>query len=340
MNYSPWRFCVAPMMQYTDRHFRYLARIMSRHARLYTEMVVCDVLLQGEPGRFLAHSEFERPVALQLGGCDPDKLSSAAKLGEQAGFSEINLNLGCPSARVKSGRFGAVLMADPRLVAECLAAMHSAVDIPVTIKTRVGIDQNDSYDELTTFVQAIDGAGSNVVIVHARKAWLDGFSPRENREIPPLRYDFVHQLKRDFPHLTIVVNGGLTSMTDGNKHLQHVDGVMLGRAAYQTPFMLAAVDNALFAPVAGALPDRFDIFRRYIEYAETEIDAGTYTRHLAKPLHYLFQGQPGARQWRRHLSERCASSNADVEALQSALKWVERAVVTKPVNSQRPAVRS
>ncbi len=326
-------------MQYTDRHFRYLARIMSRHARLYTEMVVCDALLHGDPGRFLAHSEFERPVALQLGGCDPNKLASAATLGEEAGFSEINLNVGCPSARVKSGRFGASLMAEPQLVAECLAAMGSAVDIPVTIKTRIGIDQTDSYDELTTFVDAIDRSGSGVVIVHARKAWLDGLSPRENREIPPLRHDVVHQLKRDFPHLTIVVNGGLTSMADGNKHLQHVDGVMLGRAAYQTPYVLAAVDNALFAPVASEQPDRFEIFRRYIEYAKDEIRAGTFTRHLAKPLHYLFQGQPGARQWRRHLSERCAGTDGGIESLESAIKWVERAVVTPPVNPLRRAAR-
>ena len=326
------------MMQYTDRHFRYLARIMSQRARLYTEMVVCDALLKGDPERFLAHSPFERPVALQLGGCDPGDLSKAARLGEQAGFNEINLNVGCPSARVKSGRFGASLMAEPQLVSDCLIAMRSTVDIPVTIKTRIGIDHNDSYDELTTFVQALDSSGGEVVIVHARKAWLDGFSPRENREIPPLRHDLVHQLKRDFPHLTIIVNGGLTTMEEGDRHLRHVDGVMLGRAAYQTPYVLAEVDNALFGPPAAGLSDRFAIFRRYLEYAEAEVDAGTYTRHLAKPLHYLFQGQPGARQWRRHLSERCAPSNAGVESLKSAVKCVERAVMTKPENHRHSGV--
>lgn len=311
-------------MQYTDRHFRYLARIMSQRARLYTEMIVCEALLRGRPERFLAHSDFEQPVALQLGGCDPKKLSTAAKLGEQAGFCEINLNLGCPSSRVKSGRFGVALMGEPQLVADCLTEMSSAVNIPITIKTRIGIAQNDSYEELFKFVEAIDGSGTKAIIVHARKAWLDGYSPRENREIPPLRHDLVHQLKHDFPHLTVVLNGGLSSKSEINHHLQHVDGVMLGRAAYKTPFLLATVDNAFFESVTNNLVDRFDIFHQYIEYARVQINAGTYPRHIAKPLHYLFRGQPGARQWRRHLSEYCTRSNAGIDSLQSALKWVER----------------
>lgn len=326
MNHSPWRFCVAPMMQHTDRHFRYLARIMSQRARLYTEMIVCDALLRNRPERFLAHSDFEKPVALQLGGCDPKKLSDAAKLGEQAGFCEINLNLGCPSTRVKSGRFGATLMGEPQLVSDCLTAMSSAVEIPVTIKTRIGIEQNDSYEELFKFVEGIDGSGTKAIIVHARKAWLDGYSPRENRELPPLRYDLVHQLKHDFPHLTVVLNGGLSSRNDIKHHLKHVDGVMLGRAAYKTPFMLATVDNAFFQSGANGLVDRFDILHQYIEYARVQIDAGTYTRHIAKPLYYFFRGQPGARQWRRHLSEHCTRSSADIDSLQTALKWIERAV--------------
>ncbi len=327
-NHSPWRFCVAPMMQYTDRHFRYLARIMSRHARLYTEMVVCDALLLGDPERFLRHSAFEQPVALQLGGCDPYKLSQASQLGEQAGYNEINLNVGCPSSRVRSGRFGASLMADPELVGDCVRAMQAAVKIPVTVKTRVGIDRNDSYDELQAFVGALECSGCTVVIVHARKAWLDGLSPRENREIPPLRYDLVHQLKRDFQHMTVVINGGMSSIAEGARHLSEVDGIMLGRASYQTPYVLAEVDHAMFSQSEPHQMDRFEIFRRYIKYAESEINAGTYVRHLAKPLHYLFQGQPGARQWRRHLSERCCNSNAGIESLKSALRCVERATVT------------
>ena len=314
-------------MQYTDRHFRYLARIMSRHARLYTEMVVCDALLLGNPERLLRHSAFEQPVALQLGGYDPYKLSQAAQLGEQAGYSEINLNVGCPSSRVKSGQFGASLMADPELVADCVRAMRAAVNIPVTVKTRVGINRDDSYDELQAFVGAIECSGCTVVIVHARKAWLDGLSPRENREIPPLRYDLVHRLKRDFQHMTVVINGGMGSIEEGVLHLGEVDGIMLGRASYQTPYVLAEVDHAMFSPSKPNQLDRFENFRRYMMYAETEVYAGTYVRHLAKPLHYLFQGQPGARQWRRHLSERCSSSNAKIESLKSALRCVERATV-------------
>jgi tRNA-dihydrouridine synthase A len=321
----PWRFCVAPMMQYTDRHFRYLARIMSAHARLYTEMVVCEALLHGDKERFLRHSKFETPVALQLGGSDPQKLSLAAKLGEQAGYCEINLNVGCPSDRVKSGRFGACLMATPQLVADCVAAMNSAVTVPVTVKTRIGIDRTDSYDELTTFVQAIENAGCEVVMVHARKAWLDGLSPRENREIPPLRYDIVRQLKDDFPNLTVVINGGINSLEDANSHLEMLDGVMIGRAAYNTPFLLASVDQMLFSSSKSRRLNRAAIFHAYLEYAAAEMDRGTAPRHIIKPLHYLYQGEPGARQWRRHLSEICARSDADAETLRRAIRLVERA---------------
>jgi tRNA-dihydrouridine synthase A len=317
------------MMQYTDRHFRYLARIMSTHARLYTEMVVCDALLYGERERFLKHSNFEAPVALQLGGCDPDHLARAARLGEGAGYCEINLNVGCPSSRVKSGRFGASLMAEPTLVAECVGAMRAAVDVPVTVKTRVGIDRSDSIEELTRFVQALAGAGCQVVIVHARKAWLDGLSPRENREIPPLRYDLVRDLKQTFPHMTIVINGGIHSIEDATTHLDAVDGVMLGRAAYQSPYLLAAVDRELFATTRPPL-DRVEMFRRYMDYAESEVDRGTPIRHLAKPLHHLFQGQPGARRWRRYLGEHCTGSNAGIETLRSALRCVEAPVTVEP----------
>lgn len=307
-------------MQYTDRHFRYLARIMSSHARLYTEMVVCDALLHGDAERFLKHSEIEAPVALQLGGSNPFDLARAAEIGEQAGFCEINLNVGCPSARVKSGNFGAALMAEPNLVGECVSAMQSTVGVPVTVKTRIGIDQRDSYDHLTAFVQILESVGCKAIIVHARKAWLQGLSPRENREIPPLRYGLVHRLKRDFPTMAVVINGGIDSLENALTHLDSVDGVMLGRAAYHTPYLLANVDRKIFRTPSAAL-DRFEIFQRYMDYAETEIDAGTYGRHLAKPLHYLFQGEPGARRWRRHLSEHCG----DADTLRLALRCVERA---------------
>jgi len=320
-----WRLCVAPMMQYTDRHFRYFARIMSNRARLYTEMVVCDALLRGDAERFLDHSIDERPVALQLGGSDPKDLSTAAKMGASAGYSEINLNVGCPSDRVKSGRFGACLMAEPILVAECLQAMRESVDIPVTVKTRIGIDRNDSYDEFTKFVEAVDSAQCAVIIVHARKAWLDGLSPRENREIPPLRYDIVRQLKFDFPHLTVVINGGIKTVEQATSHLSSVDGVMLGRAAYETPYLLSSVDKTIFDRPEKEESDRRKIFDRYLRYAEAELEGGTPLRKLTKPLHYLFQGQPGARQWRRHLSEHCSQSGARIGALASAIRHVERA---------------
>ncbi|MDA0822229.1 MAG: tRNA dihydrouridine(20/20a) synthase DusA [Proteobacteria bacterium] len=322
---SPWRFCIAPMMQYTDRHFRYFARIMSSEARLYTEMVVCDALLHAGPERYLTHSTFETPVALQLGGSDPLTLAQAAILGEAAGFCEINLNVGCPSDRVKSGKFGACLMAEPQLVADCVRSMIGVVNIPVTVKTRIGIDRTDSYDELASFIQAIHDAGCRVVIIHARKAWLDGLSPKENREIPPLRYDVVRQLKRDFPDLTVVINGGVDSIAATIDHLHFVDGVMIGRAAYNTPFFLAEIDRSVFGLTARPL-DRETIFKRYLAYAAHELEKGTSTRELVKPLHYLYQGQPGARQWRRHLSERCAKTGAGIDSLADSIRHVERAV--------------
>lgn len=311
------------MMQYTDRHFRYLVRLMSREARLYTEMVVADALIHGDREAFLAHSIEEQPVALQIGGSDPEYLASAASMGAAAGYCEINLNVGCPSERVKSGRFGAALMAEPNLVADCVSAMREAVDIPVTVKTRIGIDRTDSYDALQDFVATLDTTGCRVLIVHARKAWLDGLSPRENREIPPLRYDVVHRLKQEFPHLTIVINGGISGLDQAAEQLELVDGVMLGRVAYNAMFLLNAVDGTLFNRPSRGL-SRIDIFKSYLSYVERELEAGTYLRHLAKPLHYLFQGQPGARQWRRHLSERCTHSEAVLEDLSSALRHVER----------------
>lgn len=328
-DWSPWRFCVAPMMQYTDRHFRMLARTLSAQARLYTEMVVCDALLYGDPERFLRHTPAEHPVALQLGGSEPASLARAARLGADAGYCEINLNVGCPSDRVQSGKFGACLMAEPVLVAECVDAMQRAVSVPVTVKTRIGIDRSDSYDDLLSFVATLDAAACKVLIVHARKAWLDGLSPRENREIPPLRYDVVQRLKADFPHLTIVINGGLETLEQAADVGGSLDGVMLGRAAYHNPYLLAHVDRTLFADDA-PIPDRFAVFHRYCAYAEQELAAGTYLRHLAKPLHYLFQGQPGARQWRRYLSERCNLTHAGIDELAGAIKCVERAGTAEP----------
>ena len=308
-------------MQITDRHFRYLARLLSAHARLYSEMVVADAIVHGDPERFLGHHRDEAPVALQLGGADPAKLAHAAKLGQAAGYCEINLNVGCPSSRVCAGRFGACLMTEPQLVSECIRAMREATDIPITVKTRTGVDRHDSYDDLSHFVDAIVLAGCEAVIVHARKAWLNGLSPRENRELPPLRYDTVHRLKRDFPAATIVINGGIKTLSAARAQLDAVDGVMIGRSAYQTPYMLADVDPLIFGR-ARANPSREAIFRQYYAYAAQEISNGAYTRHLAKPLQHLYQGQAGARRWRRHLGMRCTQRDAGADTLRDALACV------------------
>lgn len=316
-NFSPWRFCIAPMMQCTDRHFRYLARRLSRHARLYTEMVVASALLRGDAVRFLAHDASEAPVALQLGGSEPRTLASAARMGEAAGYCEINLNVGCPSDRVQSGRFGACLMAEPALVADCVAAMRAAVRLPVTVKTRLGIDELDSYEHLYELITALTDAGCGTVILHARKALLR-FSPRQNRAIPPLDYARVYRIKREFPALTVVINGGISTLAEGAAHLAAVDGVMLGRRAYEQPFLLGAVDAALFddprpPPTRGALVEAI------IPYVERACAEGVPLTLLTKHLLGLWQGQPGARRWRRFLSERAPAAGASPDLLRAAL---------------------
>ena len=259
---NPWRFCIAPMLDWTTRDYRYLARLMSRHARLYTEMVTTGALLHGDAQRHLAFSDAEHPVALQLGGSDPAELAASARLAEQYGYDEVNLNVGCPSDRVQNGRFGACLMATPERVADCLAAMREAVSIPVTIKHRVGIDREDSYPAFAHFVNVVhERSACNVFIVHARKAWLDGLSPKQNREIPPLRRDFVHRLKQERPDLTVVLNGRLTDLPDMEAELTQVDGVMVGRAAYQHIDWLRWVDRRLFG-ADGPIPTRQAIVAR------------------------------------------------------------------------------
>ena len=320
---NPWLLCIAPMMGCTDRHFRSFARRISSDIRLYTEMVTTGALLHGDRGRFLAHGETEHPLALQLGGSDPGELAECAKLGQQAGFNEINLNVGCPSARVQSGRFGACLMAEPALVAACVSAMRDKVTVPVTVKTRTGIDERDSYDELAEFVHAVEAAGCTAVIVHARKAWLAGLSPHENRELPPLRQDKVYRLKQDFPGLTVVLNGGVANLADARTHLEHVDGVMIGRRAYADPYMLATADRQFFAaphPVA----ERAEIVRSLFPYIEQELARGTYLKHITRHLLGLFQGQPGAKQWRRRLSGSAVRNDAGIEVIDTALRDLER----------------
>ena len=313
------RLCVAPMLDWTDRHCRYLLRLIAPHARLYTEMVTTGALLHGEPGRFLAYDRKEHPLALQLGGGDPEALARCAALGGQWAYDEINLNVGCPSDRVQSGRFGACLMKEPTLVAECVAAMAQAVDAPVTVKHRIGVDEIDGYEALARFVDTVQRAGCRTFIIHARKAWLSGLSPKENREIPPLVYDAVYRIKRDFPRLTIVVNGGIHTVAAAQTHLRHTDGVMLGREAYSNPWRLAELEAALWG---GETPDRRAVAEAYIAYMERETAKGAALKHMTRHMLTLFQGLPGAKMWRRHLSEHAHRKDANVAVVREALNWV------------------
>lgn len=315
------RVCVAPMMDYTDRHFRYLLRLMTRHTRLYTEMVTSGAILHGQRDRFLAFHPAEHPVALQLGGSDPEELAACARIGAAYGYDEINLNVGCPSDRVQSGRFGACLMAEAALVAECVSAMIAACSMPVTVKTRIGIDHRDSYEELQEFVARIARAGCRTVIVHARKAWLQGLSPKQNREIPPLRYDVVRRLKADFPSLEIIINGGIRALDEMEHHLDGLDGVMIGREACSNPYLFADVDRRFFDSSV-AVPSRQDIVNAYIPYVVSQLKAGIPLARLTRHLLGLYQGQPGARRWRRALSEWGHQPDAGVGMLTDALTLV------------------
>ncbi len=313
---TPWRFCVAPMMDWTDRHCRVFHRLLAPHVRLYTEMVTTGAALHGDRDRLLGFDTAEHPVALQLGGSDPIDLAAAARIGAEMGYEEINLNVGCPSDRVQSGRFGACLMREPALVADGVAAMRAAVDIPVTVKCRIGVDEQDDYDDLQRFVEMQIAAGLRVLIVHARKAWLQGLSPKENREIPPLNYERVYQLAREFPQLTIVINGGIVSAEASLQHIEHVDGVMLGRAAYHDPYVLARVEHALFGR---PLPDRDEILQRLEPYIAEQIRRGNALHHVGRHVLGLYLGEPGARSFRRYLSENMRDPRASTQVLRDAI---------------------
>ncbi len=293
---------VAPMMDWTDRHCRFFHRLCAPGALLYTEMLTAPALVHGDYRRLLAFDAAEHPVALQIGGSDPHLLAQAARRGEQAGYAEINLNVGCPSERVQAGRFGACLMAEPELVAAGVAAMRAAVGVPITVKTRLGIDTRDDYEFLRGFVNTVASAGCEVFIIHARKAWLKGLSPKANRELPPLDYARVTRLKRDFPQLTIILNGGIGALDTVERALHQLDGVMLGRRAYQDPYLLVALQDALFGWPAGA-PTRADLVAAWLPYFSAQLAAGRRSRALARSLMGLFAGQPGAKAWRRMLGE-------------------------------------
>lgn len=315
------KFSVAPMMDWTDRHCRYFHRLLTPNARLYTEMVTTGAVIHGDREKLLGFDNAEHPLAIQLGGSDPVDLARSAAIAEEFGYDEINLNVGCPSDRVQSGRFGACLMAEPQLVADCVAAMQAAVSVPVTVKSRIGIDDQDSYEELVYFIEKIAQTGCQTFIIHARKAWLQGLSPKQNREIPPLHYDVVYRLKQDFPQLTIVINGGITELAQIPEHLSQVDGVMLGRAAYQNPYLLAFVERLLFADGdSEPLPGRQQILTALLPYLQTQLDRGMRLSTLVRPVLGLFQGQPGGRRWRRYLSENAHRRGAGVEVIEQALQ--------------------
>jgi len=299
---NPWRLCVAPMMDWTDRHCRYFHRILSRHARLYTEMVTTGALIHGDAARHLDFDRAESPVALQLGGSEPSELARCARLGQRWGYSEINLNCGCPSERVQHGAFGACLMAEPSTVADGVKAMRDAVSIDVTVKHRIGIDRQDDFGFVRDFVGSVHAAGCSTFIVHARSAWLSGLSPKANREVPPLRYETVRRLKSDFPHCTFVLNGGLAAADAALRELEQVDGVMLGRAAYQSPWLLVSLEQLLFG-CEGAPGGPDEVVEAMSRYLERTVTAGVPVRSVARPMLGLFHGRRGARAWRRLLSD-------------------------------------
>ncbi|MCW4186600.1 MAG: tRNA dihydrouridine(20/20a) synthase DusA [Candidatus Thiodiazotropha lotti] len=304
------RLSIAPMLDWTDRYCRYFLRLISSHVLLYTEMVTTGAILHGNRARFLDFDPSEHPVALQLGGSEPEALAECAKLGEAWGYDEINLNVGCPSDRVQSGRFGACLMLTPELVADCVKAMRDQVVVDVTVKHRIGVDDQDSYQALCDFVGRVSEAGCETFIVHARKAWLQGLSPKENREIPPLHYETVHQLKQDFPALEIIINGGITTLEQVEQNLEHVDGVMIGREAYHNPWILSQADSLIYGS-EGNPPSRHQIIESMIPYIDQELSAGTPINRITRHILGLFQGLPRAKKWRRMLSEEAHKAGAD-----------------------------
>ncbi|AWK88737.1 tRNA dihydrouridine(20/20a) synthase DusA [Azospirillum thermophilum] len=313
---------VAPMMDWTDRHCRYFHRILSKGTLLYTEMVTTGAILHGDRDRYLDFDAAEHPVALQLGGSEPAQLAACARVAEEWGYDEVNLNVGCPSDRVQSGRFGACLMAEPDLVARLVGAMRGAVSIPVTVKSRIAIDEMEEWPTLDRFIRTVSAAGCSHFIVHARKAWLKGLSPKENRDIPPLRYDLVHRLKQEHPHLTIAINGGIRTLDAAAEHLAGLDSVMIGRAAYEDPYILADADRRFFGGQPG--PDRQAVVQAMVPYVERQLSRGTPLSAVTRHMLGLFQGLPGARAWRRHLSENAHRPGAGPEVMLSAASLVGR----------------
>ena len=317
------RLSIAPMMDRTDRHFRYFVRLLSRRTLLYTEMLTTSALIHGDRARLLSFDPWEKPLALQVGGSDPDDLSICARIAELAGFDEINLNIGCPSERVQSGRFGACLMAEPQLVGDCVAAAMSKTRLPVTVKSRIGIDDRDGYEDLLRFVTTVAQSGCKTFIIHARKAWLKGLSPRENRELPPLQYDMVARLKAELPELEIVLNGGITSLDDARLHLKRFNGVMIGRAAYQNPYLFAEADQRIFGDPRPVM-SRHACIEAFLPYVATELSRGTSFHSTVRHMLGLFHGHAGGRRWRRYLSEHACKPFAGARTLIEAAEQCAR----------------
>jgi len=319
-----WRFSIAPMMDWTDRHCRFFHRLLTKRALLYTEMVTTAAVLHGDRQRLIGFNGCEHPVALQLGGCEPAALAACAVIGEDFGYDEINLNVGCPSDRVQEGRFGACLMAEPKVVADGVAAMKRAVRVPVTVKCRIGIDDQDPELALRALAGAVIAAGADALVVHARKAWLKGLSPRENRDIPPLDYPLVYRLKAELPHVPIVINGGIAGIDEAKQHLQHVDGVMLGRAAYKEPWRLSAVDAEIFGD--SREPDMKDVLGELCDYIESELARGIRLHSITRHLLGAFHGVPGARAYRRYLAENATGSHINAQVLRDAIALIKEPV--------------
>ncbi len=320
---SSRKLSIAPMMEYTDRHCRYLLRLISKRTLLYTEMVTTGALLNGDKHYLLDFDACEHPLALQLGGSNPQHLAECCRIAEGWGYDEINLNIGCPSDRVRDGAFGACLMAHPQLVADCIDAMQQATRLPVTVKCRIGIDDQDSYEELAHFIETVAKTGCRTFILHARKAVLGGLTPKQNRDIPPLNYQRVYRIKDEHPHLEIIINGGIVSLDQASEHLKQVDGVMIGREAYHNPYMLAAADQVIFGDLHD-IPCRDQIFEHFCEYVSEKQRTGTRLNHMAKHLFGLYSGIPGARRYRRHLSEQIHHRSADVHVLREAANFIFR----------------
>ena len=313
-------FCVAPMLDWTDRHCRYFYRLLTKHAMLYSEMVTTGAVLRGNQFRHLHFDKLEHPLALQLGGSHPLDLALCAKIAEDYGYDEINLNVGCPSDRVQNGRFGACLMAEPQLVGDCVNRMQQAVKIPVTVKSRIGIDEQDSYPELCHFIATVAESGCQTFIVHARKAWLSGLSPKQNRDIPPLRYDLVFQLKQDFPDLEIIINGGITNLNASLDLLKQVDGVMLGREVYHNPYLLSRVDDEFYSHKE-VVKSRQEVVMALIPYIQQQMQQGERLHNITRHILGLFHGEKGARAWRRHLSDHANKPGADEQVVLRALEF-------------------